>query len=399
MNEILIIGAGPAGLAAAYEQDKHQIKTTIVEAAKIPGGIARTERYKNFRADLGGHRFFTKNSEIQKIWQDVCKDDFLHRNRLSRIYYQKKFFDYPLKAGNVIRNLGLLETALIMLSYVQVKLLPSKRPDNFEDWVISKFGKRLYLRFFKSYTEKVWGMSCRDISGDWAAQRIKNLSMREAVRNALLNSNRKNGDVITSLIEQFHYPRLGPGMMWEKIIEQLQHKDHHIHFSHKAVRLEHKNDLISRVVIQTVNGEQDIHPEQCISTMPLSQLIQCLNPAPPAHILAAADRLNYRDFIAVNLIIEQENMFPDNWIYIHDPDVQVGRIQNYKNWSPDMVPEAGKTVFGMEYFVFEGDDMWQQADESLIKFAAKELYQTGLIENTNKVKDGWVSRVQKTYPV
>ncbi len=400
MSENIIIGAGPAGLTAGYELAKAGQGATILEADDLVGGISRTVNYRGYRFDIGGHRFFTKVDYIQQLWQEILGDEFLQRPRLSRIFYESNFFDYPLKMGNTLANLGAVESIRVGLSYLQTRLRPYPDENNLEEWVSNRFGHRLYHIFFKTYTEKVWGIPCSEISADWAAQRIKDLSLTEALRNALSSNGRsRNGEIITSLIEQFHYPRLGPGMMWEACAAKLDAGGSRTLLGHRVDSLRHKNGRVNSVVTMTRRGEkQEIPVGQAISTMALRELILALEPAPPDDILHAARQLRYRDYLTVVLIVEREHTFPDNWIYIHSPEVKLGRIQNYKNWSPDMVPDAGTTSLGLEYFLWENDEEWQWSDDRLIARGISEAARIGLVR-PEEVREGTVVRMKKAYPV
>ncbi len=398
-NKVCIIGAGPAGLAAAWELSKNRIPARVFETLSVPGGIARTEVHQGFRADLGGHRFFTRIPMLNDLWQEILGDDFLLRPRLSRILYRNKFYNYPLQIRNVLSNMGIIEASLCVLSYLRVKMFPPEEIITFEDWITARFGSRLFKMFFKTYTEKVWGIPCASISADWAAQRIKNLSLREAVKNALMNQaglDRKTS--VTSLIEQFHYPRLGPGMMWETLAERLTESGCQVEFGSEVISINHQDNRIVSLTSRRNGTDVTCPVGACISSMPLSELVFSMNPAPPDEVLNAARGLGYRDYIAVNLIIDESRIFPDNWIYVHDPEVELGRIQNYKNWSPEMVPVPGKTVLGLEYFHFETDPEWNWEDERLIERGKEELNKLG-IAKTARVESGWVTRVPKAYPV
>lgn len=390
----VIIGAGPAGLTAAYELAKQEINSIVLEKANKVGGIARTETYKGYRFDIGGHRFFTKVSAVEKLWQEVMGDEFIKVPRLSRIYYQNKFFSYPLEPYNALSNLGLLNSMLIMWSYVKAKLQPSPVEENFEQWVSNRFGQRLYETFFKTYTEKVWGIPCDQIRADWAAQRIKGLSLSKAVINALFGSNNTK-----TLIKEFDYPVLGPGMMWERFQQILDSQGSPVKLNSEVIRINRQGDRIKSVMVRHQGEEQEIRGEHFISSMPVTALIKKLNPAPPEEVVQAACSLKYRDFLIVSLIIDEPELFPDNWIYIHSPKFKVGRIQNFKNWSAAMVPDPSKTCLGMEYFCSEGDAIWKLCDKHLIKLASKEIIALGLVKDLSSIKDGVVIRQYKAYPV
>jgi protoporphyrinogen oxidase len=400
MSQAVIIGGGPAGLTAGYELSKLGWGSTVLEADPIVGGISRTVNYNGYRFDIGGHRFFSKVPLINQLWKEMLGEEFLLRPRMSRIHYSGKFFDYPLKAANALAGLGPIEAMLIGLSYAKARAFPNKPETSFEHWVSNRFGHRLYNIFFKTYTEKVWGIPCNEISADWAAQRIKNLSLTEAVRNALLGAGKnKDGEVITTLIDQFHYPRLGPGMMWEHCERILTDRGNPTLRGVRAEKIRHRNGRVESVEARNANGERlEFGGEEFLSTMPLRELINCMDPLPPAEVLRAANGLRYRDYLTVVLIVKREHVFPDNWIYIHTPEVKMGRIQNYKNWSPYMVPDPSKSSLGLEYFLWDTDDLWSWSDERLIELGKKECVQIGLIE-PDEVEDGTVVRMKKAYPV
>jgi protoporphyrinogen oxidase len=400
MQETLVIGAGPAGLTAAYELMKAGLKSTVIEADQQVGGLSRTVNYRGYRFDIGGHRFFSKVPIVNDVWQEILPDDFLVRPRLSRIYYREHFFDYPLKAVNALAGLGPVEALLVVLSYARARLFASREETNFEQWVSKRFGHRLYEIFFKTYTEKVWGIPCAEISADWAAQRIKNLSLQEALRNALLGNGRtKDGQVITTLIDQFHYPRFGPGMMWERCAEQLVSQGNETVHGVKIERVRHKNGRVECAYGRNASGEVvEFQADQFISTMPLRRLIQSMDPVPPDQVLKAAASLRYRDYLTAVLIVKRADVFPDNWIYIHSPEVKMGRIQNYKNWSPFMVPDQSRTSLGLEYFLWDKDEEWNWPKEQLIELGIKECVRLGLVE-PDEVEDGTVVRMKKAYPV
>jgi protoporphyrinogen oxidase len=397
---VIVIGAGPAGLTAAYELTKEGFRPTVLEGADQVGGISRTVRYRGYRFDIGGHRFFSKVPLINDLWHEILGEEFLLRPRVSRIFYNEHFFDYPLKASNALAGLGLVESALVCFSYAQAKVSPTLPETNFEDWVSNRFGRRLYRIFFKTYTEKVWGVPCREISADWAAQRIKNLSLLEALRNTLLGASRgRYGGAITSLIEQFHYPRFGPGMMWERCEDLIAGQGGRTQRGVRVDTIRHHNGRVEAVVGRTLCGERvEFEGASFISTMPLRDLIRSLDPEPPLEVLRAAARLRYRDYLTVVLMVNREAVFPDNWIYVHSPEVKMGRIQNYKNWSPFMVPDASKTSLGLEYFLWDKDEEWLWPDDRLIEVGIRECARLGLIE-PREVEDGTVVRAEKAYPV
>ncbi len=394
-QQVVIIGGGPAGLTAAYELiTRHNIRPVVFEKLDKVGGIARTENYKGYYFDMGGHRFFTKSKEVQRFWKEVMGDDFLRRPRLSRIFYNDKFFHYPLKPFNALMGLGLYESVLIMASYIRWQIFPYRQEETFEQWVTNRFGKRLFLTFFKTYTEKVWGISTSELKAEWAAQRIKNLSLKSAIVSMFVKPNTK----ITTLIEEFDYPRRGPGMMWNAVKEAVERRGGSVQLNSDVVGIHRQGNRITAVEV-ACNGYRQVVPgDSFISSMPVTEFIRYLDPPPPKPVLDAAHRLKYRDFLTVCLVVNKKELFPDNWIYIHDPRVKVGRIQNFKNWSPEMVPDQSKTSLGLEYFCNEGDELWTMADEDLIELGKQEIERIGLAKYED-VEDGSVFRVPKSYPV
>jgi protoporphyrinogen oxidase len=394
-RQFVIVGGGPAGLTAAYELTKRGHLPVVLEKSHTVGGIARTESYKGYHFDMGGHRFFTKSKEVQDLWYEILGDEFLTRNRLSRIYYKKRFFNYPLKPGNALRGLGMLEAVRIVLSYLRWTAFPYRHEDTFEQWVTNRFGKRLFDIFFKSYTEKVWGIPCSELRAEWAAQRIKDLSLKTAVFNMFFKSRKK---VVKTLIDAFEYPRLGPGMLWRQVKSMIERCGAEVMMESEVVALR-RNDLRIEAVEVRVNGQQKlVTGTDFISSMPVTEFIQRLDPPAPEPIRKAAKALKYRDFLTVCLVVGKENLFPDNWIYIHEPDVKVGRIQNFGNWSPDMVPVPGTSSLGLEYFCNEGDELWSLSDQQLIELGRSELEKLGLAKAAD-ITDGCVFRVPKSYPV
>jgi len=390
---VTIIGAGPAGLAAAHELVANALKPLVLETGADVGGIARTVSYKGCRFDIGGHRFFTKLSSIHNLWQNMLGPDLISVKRKSSILYSGHFYDYPLRTANALQNLGIVESARIFLSYVQAQLLPNPTDDTFEQWMSNRFGSRLFQIFFKTYTEKVWGRPCNAIQADWAAQRIKGLSMRAVVTKALFGA----GSAKT-LIDSFHYPRGGPGMMWERFQEAISRWGGKIQTNCTVTSLKHSGSSI--VALQIFDGlnKQDLSVDHVISSMPIPNLIGALDPAPPGAVKTAAENLSYRALMMAGLIVNRENLFPEQWIYIHDPDVAVGRIQNFRNWSPDMVADGQRSNLGMEYFCNEGDQTWNMSDKTFIDMASGELEKLGLAAHRD-VLDGIVIRQAKAYPI
>ena len=394
-KKVIIIGGGPAGLTAAYELNKHGIRSEVFEKDNIVGGISRTVNYKGYRFDIGGHRFFTKVKVVQDMWDEVLQNEFLLRGRLSRIYYKRKFFSYPFEVKNAVFGLGVFNSMTIVLSYLKAQIFPIKPENTFEHWITNRFGYRLYKIFFKTYTEKVWGIPCSQISSEWAAQRIRGLSLFSALKNALLKQPAANKDVIKTLINSFHYPKMGPGMMWEKVRDLVEQGLSTVHMNSGVDKIYWEDGKIVSIFSENTKSVQGT---DFISSMPIRELIAKLDPAAPKDIIEASQKLNYRDFITVALIIDKEDIFKDNWIYIHDPAVNVGRIQNFKNWSPFMVPDPKKTCLGLEYFCFEDDNFWSMSDEKLIELAKEELQLLGFATKS-QISDGTVVRMPKAYPV
>lgn len=392
----IVIGAGPAGLTSAYHLVKNQFLPLVLEKANLVGGISRTEVYKDYRFDIGGHRFYTKVGEVEALWQEVLEESFIQVPRLSRIFYNGKFFDYPLSFKSTLSNLGLIESSLIIWSYLKAKIqfiFDRKEPETFEEWVSHCFGERLYRTFFKTYTEKVWGIPCSQIQAEWAKQRIKGMSLKEAAFSVLFGrSNAK------TLITKFKYPILGPGQMWEGFAEKIEKYGGQIKLNVEVTKLNHSKNRILSLEILHQEKLETVRVENVISSMPVTTLLHRLEPKPPISVLNAAKSLSYRDFLIVALIIDAPDLFPDNWIYIHNASFLVGRIQNFKNWSPKMVPNLSKTCLGMEYFCSEGDDLWELSDSELMKLAKKEIEGLGLTK-ANLVLDGTVLRQKKAYPV
>ena len=390
---IVMIGAGPAGLTAAYELSRNGVPSLVLEQDGTVGGIARTVRHNGFRFDLGGHRFFTKVPLVERMWEEILGEDFLTRPRLSRIFYDGHFFNYPIQPVNALSGLGPRAAVGVVASYFLARLNPLPVEETFEQWVTNRFGKRLFNIFFKSYTEKVWGISTKDLSSDWAAQRIRNLSLGRALKHAILG--RRRGEVPTSLIEKFRYPRLGPGQMWERCRDLVAERGGEVRLDAAVARVRWVD---RRAVAVVLRGGEEVPVGEIISSMPVRDLIAAMDPPPPEEVLAAARSLRHRDFLMVGLIIERQHLFPDNWIYVHTPGVRVGRIQNFKNWSPDMVPDSKRTGLGMEYFVWKDDEMWTESDDALIALAAREG-ETLKLFNAREVSDGSVVRVPDAYPI
>jgi len=393
--EVVVIGAGPAGLTAAHALTTSGVPAVVYEQDGQVGGIARTVEYKGFRFDLGGHRFFTKQPLIRTLWQSLLGDELLTRPRLSRIYFDGRYYDYPLKPLNVLRNLGVSTSLRAIGSYLRRKVRPIAPETSFADWVTNRFGDRLFELFFRAYTEKVWGVPCTAIGAQWAAQRIRGLSLRTAVLHMFAL---QRGGAIRSLVEEFLYPRLGPGQMWDALERQIREQGGTVCLDSRVTGIHHDGSGITALEVERAGFGELRRVDAVISTMPLRHLITALKPEPPAVVVAAALRLNYRDFLTVALIVDASELFPDNWIYIHDPSLRVGRIQNYKNWSPAMVPDPTLTCVGMEYFCRAGDDLWRMNDDALVDLATRELERIGIAPR-GLVREGVVARMPKAYPL
>ena len=399
-HRVLIVGAGPAGLTAGLDAVAAGWNVTVLEKdATYVGGISRTVCHDGYRFDIGGHRFFSKSAEVTRWWKERLPDDFIQVRRMSRIYYRGKFFDYPLKPWNALSNLGLGTSMVCVMSYAWARLYPKKPERSLEDWVSNRFGKKLFTIFFKTYTEKVWGIPTSELSADWAAQRIKGLSLSRAVLNAFKGKPKDENAVIKTLIDTFSYPRLGPGQMWERTTEEIIARGGRVIMDARAVRIRHAHGTVLSTETKGREGRQETHEsDQFIISMPLQETVMAFDPPLSGKAIAAARRLRYRDFITVALVVEGENPFPDNWIYIHEPGVKLGRIQNFKNWSEAMIGKEGTTCLGLEYFCFEGDGLWTSPDEALVELGKKELAEIGLLKG-GKVLAGYVVRVEKAYPV
>ena len=403
-SSVGIIGAGPAGLTAAYLLAKQGVDVAVLEAdPDYVGGISKTVKHDGFHFDIGGHRFFSKSQQVEDFWTEILPNDMLDRPRSSRIFYRSRFFSYPLKAFEALFKLGVLESLLCVLSYGKARMFPIKNPVSFQDWVTNQFGERLFRIFFKTYTEKVWGMSCKDISADWAAQRIKGLSLLSAIINAFsIRSPKSKDDVIKTLIDSFRYPRKGPGMLWEACANKVEQMGGTIFMGQKVDSLAWDSDsstwkLTTR---STGNGNSvtTIVADHVISSAPMRELVQAISPRMSEKTTRSAKALGYRDFLTVTLALKGKELFDDNWIYIHDSSVKVGRIQNFKSWSPEMVPDPSYNCYGLEYFCFEGDGIWNMSDTDLIALAREEMRKIGLGTECEFIK-GYVVRQAKAYPV
>ncbi len=388
----LVLGGGPAGLTAGYLLGQANRNALVFEADDQVGGIAKTVERDGYRFDLGGHRFFTKSIEVETLWHEVLGDEFLRRPRMSRIYWNNRYLDYPLRGPDVVRKLGPVELARCMASYARAATRRNKVDDSLEDWVSNRFGRRLFELFFKSYTEKVWGVPTTEIRAEWAAQRIKGLSFFSAAKAAFFGN---KDNKVKSLISEFNYPRFGPGQMWEAMRGAIEEQGGEVRLDARVESMELDGSRIASLV---VGGETFESPEAVISSLPLREVVEMISPAAPQSVIDAARGLRYRDFLTVALVLNGADPFPDNWIYIHEPSVRVGRIQNFRSWSPWMVPDPDKACVGLEYFCFAGDDLWTMDDDALVTLAANELERLRLAPAAS-VDRGFAIRVPKAYPI
>lgn len=400
-GEILVLGAGPAGLACAYELAQKNLPCKVIEKSSMVGGLCRTLEYRGNLFDIGGHRFLTHSSEINALWDKILSRDLLKVQRKSRILYRGKYFNYPLEPLNALFGLGIGESLLCFLSSIRSKFFSRQDESSFEGWMVKRFGRRLYEIFFKTYTEKVWGVPCSQLSSDWAVQRIQGLSLTKALLNILFktSSRLKNKASLKTLSEEFLYPVRGPGLFCEKMKEASLSGGAQYLCETEAKEISWSGNRIDHVTIQKKDGHFEKLPVSHLCTsIPLTLFVQRMNPEPPQEVLSACQNLRFRSFMTVNLIFNKACVFPDNWIYVHSPGVVLGRIQNYKNWSPYMVTNSETTTLGAEYFVTEGDHLWNMKNETLIQFALRELDQLGIISPKYFV-DGFVVRAANVYPV
>ena len=396
-SRILILGAGPAGMACAYTLAQYRQSCLVIERDHEAGGLCRTLNFHGYLFDIGGHRFLTKSEEVNRLWHDVMGDDLLRVKRVSRIYYRERFFHYPLSFFNTFWNLGLIGSACCVASFLWCKGTQPADDATYEGWIINRFGRRLYEIFFKTYTEKVWAVPCHNLSARWAQQRIRGLSLRVAIRHALLG---RNGDAPKTLAEEFLYPRTGPGEFYRRLTEATTSLGGQFAFGKTVTGIQHNGGKVTVVEVRDGRGGtiEAVTADHVFSSLPLPILVKSLQPRAPEPVLAAANQLRFRSFIVVNVILDQAQLFRDQWIYVQSPDVKMGRIQNYKNWSPAMVRDPSKTSLGLEYFCTEGDKLWRMNDVDLINFAVGELEQLGIVSRRRLI-DGFVVRCPNVYPV
>lgn len=395
-HENIILGAGPAGLAAAYELSKYGMSVTVIDRLEEVGGLCRTVNYQDFLFDIGGHRFLSKSVEVNAFWKHILGDELILKNRKSRIYFSGKYFDYPLKAHDALIKLGFFKSLHFFLSYVYAQLFPPKKVTSFEDWMIKRFGLKLYQNFFKTYTEKVWGISCQELSSDWAEQRIQELSLFSAVLRAFKFRSSKR---IKTLSDTFLYPRKGPGQFCEALRQESEAQKASFLLGKEILEILHTNGRIDSLKTRdTLGCEEIISGQTFFSSIPVNLLVRKMKPEVPKDILNVAKKLKFRAFISVNLIYDKEAIFDDHWIYIHSPKVKVGRIQNYKNWSEQMVPDSKMTSLGAEYFVNLEDELWNMDDRDLVQLAVDELDSLEIASRSDYIK-GFVVRNSHAYPV
>jgi protoporphyrinogen oxidase len=397
LNNIVVIGAGPAGTGCAYELAKGGYPSLVIEKAEVAGGLCRTLNFNGYLFDIGGHRFLSYSQEVNALWRQILREDLLRVKRLSRIYYRKKYFNYPLNFLNTFWNLGPLESAACIGSYLKCKYSRPGDDSTFEGWVINRFGDRLFNIFFKSYTQKVWDLECQDISSDWARQRISGLSLRVALQKALLGI---KGDSPKTLCEEFLYPQAGPGQFCGRLQKTVSDLGGIFKFNSRVIGIRHDDKRIHSVIIESrLDGKrEEIPADYLFSSMPLPTFIKSLLPLPPQEVIKASGKLGFRSFIVVNIILDKEHIFPDQWLYIHSPEVKLSRIQNYKNWSAGMVDDSKKTSLGLEYFCNEADSLWMMNDVDLVDFALGELEKIGIISRRHLI-NAFVVRAADAYPV
>lgn len=400
-KKVIIIGSGPSGLTAGIELlKKERYQITILEQDNMVGGLAKTIDFKGCKFDIGPHHYVTESKKIKIWWKKLMGKDFLPLKRFTRIYYKKHFFKYPLEVFNVLRGLSLLECFRGVFSYIKVRFFPIKKVESFEDWVTNRFGKRLYSIFFKTYTEKVWGIDCNDISSDWASERIQSFSLGKAIFFAFLGKAFKNKRPRT-IKDDFHYPTFGSGMLWERVATQVTENElGSICLNEKVVEVKYEDFVIKSVLTKSseIENLNEHETDYFLSSMPVQELILSLKPAAPDFVLIAANNLKYRGLITVNFIIDKKDICPDHWLYVHEKELLMGRVGNMNNFSTKMVDDENHTVLSLEYFTFVNDEFWKKDDEDILDLAKIELEQMGLAQQ-NQILDGFVLRCQTAYPV
>jgi protoporphyrinogen oxidase len=388
--KIAVIGGGPAGMTAAYELSKKIKDVDLYEASSSVGGMAKTIELWNQKVDIGPHRFFSDDTRINELWLEVVGKDYEMVDRLTRIYYNKKFFHYPIKAFNALKNLGIFQAARCVVNYGIEKLFPTKDTSTFEGWVTNRFGKRLYQIFFKTYTEKLWGIPCDVLDADFAAQRIKKFSLGEAIKSALFGNSGKH----KTLVDQFAYPHGGTGMVYERMSDFIKKQGGNVHLKTPIEKIITRNNVACAIQLQDGTIKEYDH---IISSMPLSLMVARL-PEAPEPIRQAAASLRFRNTIIVYLNVQANNLFPDNWLYIHSSDLLMGRLTNFRNWVPSLYNNEKSTICALEYWCYDEDDFWKWDEKRLIELGKEELRKTGLI-GTAEITDGYVYKIHRCYPV
>ena len=393
--DFTIIGAGPAGLAAGFSASKQGDSVVILESESQVGGLSKTLKYKDYHFDIGGHRFLTKIKAVNDLWKEVLPDDFPSSKRLSRIYYKNRFFHYPLRVSEAMFGLNFSEVVRVFGSFIKWRLFPKKEEKNFEDWVSNRFGYGLYSIFFKSYTEKVWGIPCSELSADWAAQRISKLNLAKATLDAL-GFGRKNR--LSTLADEYYYPPFGPGQMYQAMTEKIEKMGGKILRSQPVKKVIHAKGKVVGVLTDGKDGKTQFDARALISSMPLDELALAMEPQAPQEVIKAANKLRYRAILTINFIVDQKEIAPDNWIYLHSPNIMAGRMQLYKNWSPKMVPDENMSSLGLEYFSSYGEKLHDATDNDLLEIGKTDLEKIGLV-GRKKIVDGFVARYDKAYPI
>ena len=399
MKKVAVIGAGPAGISAAYELSRRNFQIDLHEKSEMIGGLARTISYSDSRFDIGPHRFFTYNKEVEKLYVETLMSDAVEVKRLTRILFNNKLFNYPLSPFGTLLKIGFLGSIKILFSYsisLFERIILRKEPKNFEEWVELNFGKELHYKFFKSYTEKVWGIDCKEISADWAAQRIKNLSFIGVILNPIIKFFKKKN--VKTLVDKFWYPRLGAGQFYEKLIKKIDKDKFNLICKSELCEIKHDGSKITKISLENNGTKKDLEYDYFFVSSPFTKIAENLNPKPPIEVLKSCNRLKYRHHIGVKLLITGK-IFLDNWIYIHDPNVKMARVSNYLNFSKDMSSDPNQNPLTIEYFCFESDDVWKMDEKELMTLAEEELRKTKLIGEKNKVLSGFTVRSLNAYPV